>query len=227
VIWVHEPTLELFRGRQVCLSCGRKGNTVPHHALIKRRMGGGHRLDVVPNLAPLCPYCNGVVEDSPELDLTVKNLVADREGTTVEVILHWLWGILLMPKGSELPPLTWRSKTVIEPTKGTARLDDDILTITAVLGSGLKVTKYRVTLLDAHPEICKPPTLELVKLGPRGSKPAEVYHLAHMPTGWECSCPDFIHRRENEPLERACKHLLSAKAVGLLKIAEPSGPIPF
>lgn len=89
---VDEPLLARIRLLRCCW-CGRSGPSQPHH-LTTRGMGGGSRLDVAINLAPLCHQCHRDHHDGHQpLTVDLLALVAGREGTmqyTIEAAIALL-----------------------------------------------------------------------------------------------------------------------------------------
>lgn len=71
-----------------------------------------------------------------------------------------------------------------------------------------KKTRYRVYHVPSSPEVGHP-AYRMVKLGS-----SEVYDVILTPFGPECTCPDYVYRRQNT--EAKCKHCDVLKAIGLL-----------
>lgn len=108
---VRDETLAQFRGPGLCLLCGRWYLELdPHHAFIKRGCGGGTRLDLAENLAPLCRTCHTIAESCSQAAADVQYRVTQRHGCDDPgVIRDWLQQIVWLPKGSELPERTWKA----------------------------------------------------------------------------------------------------------------------
>ena len=109
MIVIDEALLAEFRYSGTCERCGRRlAPLSAHHALIKRGMGGGRRLDLKENVAGLCEIpCHNAAENSKEVEREVQEIVARREGTTVEALFEWLWAVLRAPKGGPIPRQPW------------------------------------------------------------------------------------------------------------------------
>ncbi len=100
------------------------------------------------------------------------------------------------------------------PVHGRAKLtrtdQADFLTIETARG----ITEYLISYLEPDKEIgC--PAWRLTKLE-NGRPTGENFDIILRPHGAECSCPDWLYRRQY--YDRAgCKHLKGMRAVGLLK----------
>ena len=100
--------LARFRLPGPCEYCGRPcpNGRDPHHAVIKRGMGGGRRLDVPENLISLCRgfyqgkwvSCHDDAERGviPKADLLA--IIARRENMLQDEIEAYLWLLLRRPK---------------------------------------------------------------------------------------------------------------------------------
>lgn len=104
---VDDSVLALFRVGP-CEWCGRSGPTDPHHALYKRGMGGGSRLDHRFNLVALCRgyhrgqwvSCHDEAEAGRITRADCLAVIAAREGVLQEEIEEELRRIRRLPKGS-------------------------------------------------------------------------------------------------------------------------------
>ena len=93
------------------------------------------------------------------------------------------------------------------PVHGNATL---ILTITrqGTVGKDLQ-TFYALRYVDSVPEIGKPAW--------RLTKPdGEFFDVILNEHGAQCTCPDFVWRREHRD-PKGCKHIAALRSVGLLK----------
>ena len=82
------------------------------------------------------------------------------------------------------------------------------ITLERLKGKSL-VTEYSVTDLCPDPAVAFP-AYRLTK-----TDLSESYDIAKFPSGLECTCRDYIHRRQN--LRSGCKHCKSALAVRLFE----------
>ena len=110
-------TLADFRLYARCPGCGQTTGLVPHHAIIRCGMGGGSRLDVPCNLLSVCVVCNGLAEQERTmnarlLDALIQRLWREARSTafTLQTVREYLWGLLRLPKGSEVPKPPWEKK---------------------------------------------------------------------------------------------------------------------
>lgn len=103
--------------------------------------------------------------------------------------------------------LTRKPRTV-KPATGTCSL--------AITING---QSYQVIPLQPHPEVASK-AIRLKK------EDGTVYDLTVALDGQQkCDCPDFIYHRDGKD-HAGCKHLKSARAVGLLPCSPPALPIP-
>lgn len=104
-----EALLDEFRTRGRCEVCGVFcAMREPHHILPKG-CGGGGRHDIRENLIAVgstlmfeCP-CHRDIHDGRIKREVLLEIVAKREGLTVDVIQGRLWRFRRLPKGSPLP----------------------------------------------------------------------------------------------------------------------------
>lgn len=105
---VDDDVLADFRSSGQCELCGRRVYPLdPHHAFLKRGMGGGSRLDVPENLAALCRICHHECETQTAVADTVRRIVAKRHGLTTAVIREWLDLVNRTPKERAMPRRPW------------------------------------------------------------------------------------------------------------------------
>lgn len=109
MIVIDDKCLSHFRSLGTCEMCGRRVYPLdPHHAFIKRGVGGGSRLDVREQIAGLCRIpCHHRAEHNTEFNRQIQERIAHREGTTVEAIFDWLWTVLRTPKEKPMPVRPW------------------------------------------------------------------------------------------------------------------------
>jgi hypothetical protein len=106
--------------------------------------------------------------------------------------------------------------------EGSARLSEDVLTIKRRLRTGRKgspgrevINAYRVIELEPHPDVGFPAIrLEVIPSYPSDITKGTHYDLIRTPTGWECSCGDWVFRQSNTA--EGCKHLKAARVTGLI-----------
>lgn len=92
---IDNAALNEARNRNGCEMCGRRVWPLdPHHAFIKRGMGGGSRLDVDINLIGLCRVCHAKCESDRAVNFEAQAIIARREGTTIDEIQGRLWAML-------------------------------------------------------------------------------------------------------------------------------------
>ncbi len=104
-----------FKGPGVCEKCNRWHEARdPHHAFIKKGMGGGSQIDVPENLASLCRVCHSIVEDHEDAAGIVRVTVTLREfppwqplKVSPSDIREWLWAVVRAPKEGPMPPRPW------------------------------------------------------------------------------------------------------------------------
>ena len=94
---IDEAVLEMYRRKTRCEHCGRFCPTGldPHHAIVKRGMGGGSRLDIHLNLVALCrgftrngwKSCHAEAERGEITIDAMAKIIARREGTTPENVI--------------------------------------------------------------------------------------------------------------------------------------------
>lgn len=91
-----EPLLDEFRAKR-CEYCGYHA-ACPHH-LWARGIGGGGRLDIRVNLVALCTVCHTQHHaGNPPYKAVLLNIVAAREGVTVDEIHETVWALRRAPK---------------------------------------------------------------------------------------------------------------------------------
>lgn len=106
---IDDECLAEFRSRGQCELCGRRVYPLdPHHAFIKRGIGGGSRLDVPENLAALDRLCHGKAEHSTEFNEQVQAVVAKRVGASADDIRTWLQHVLRTDKAKPMPERPWK-----------------------------------------------------------------------------------------------------------------------
>lgn len=97
-------TLEWFRAAGYCEYCRLWHQRRDPHHVLTRGHGGGSRLDLRCNLVGLCRSCHSKYGDDPDFVDFFFGLIADREGIRdIEVIRDYLYLVLRLPKGSDLP----------------------------------------------------------------------------------------------------------------------------
>jgi hypothetical protein len=100
-ILVSEWTLERLRGLGRCEWCRQWGALEPHHAIKKRGMGGGARIDHPFNLLAVDRRCHVYLEAHGHLEAVrqrVRRLIAQREGVAEATIVEYLMWLLRVPK---------------------------------------------------------------------------------------------------------------------------------
>lgn len=109
---VDDDVLAIFRALPACEKCGRRVWPLDaHHAFRKRGVGGGSRLDVRCQIAGLCRICHTSAESSKPVEREVQEIVAKREGTTVQAIHDYLDLLLRTPKEQPIPRPKWGKKS--------------------------------------------------------------------------------------------------------------------
>jgi len=108
MIIIDEVCLDRFRRSERCEYCNRPtpDGTDPHHAFIKRGMGGGSRLDVPCNLAGLCRgyycglwvSCHQAAHEGRIHPADIQAIIARREGMLQDQIWEYLYELLRRPK---------------------------------------------------------------------------------------------------------------------------------
>ena len=96
---IDERLLDEFRAAARCELCGRPtpNGAHPHH-LSARGMGGGARVDVRANLMALCYLCHRIAHDGNVSRRSLLEIVAKREGCSVQAILDEVWKWQRTPK---------------------------------------------------------------------------------------------------------------------------------
>jgi hypothetical protein len=101
VIIKDESLLTQFRRKTHCEWClrpRRRGELQVNHVFC-RGQGGGKRLDIRVNLVSLCWQCHGSYHDGWIKRRELLDLVAAREGTTIEAIITEIYRLRRAPKG--------------------------------------------------------------------------------------------------------------------------------
>ena len=98
---VHNPELlRQFREKGKCEFCGQRSGTGldPHH-IFSKGIGGGSQLDVAINLIALCRMCHRYYHNGKIYRQELLEIVAKREGTTLEAIVDEIYRLRRTPKG--------------------------------------------------------------------------------------------------------------------------------
>ena len=97
---VNESILDLFRVPQPCAWCRIRVATDPHHIFSR----GAGRLDVAINLVSLCRQDHRNAHDGhqPTREQLLQ-IVARREGISVETIVDRIWLLRRLDKHAEIP----------------------------------------------------------------------------------------------------------------------------
>ena len=93
-----------------------------------------------------------------------------------------------------------------EPIQGTATL-----TLRITVAGSRAATEYLLTYLEPHPKVAAS-AWRLRKITPE----LTFYDVMLLPTGPECTCPDFIFCREHKD-PKGCKHIAALRAVRILE----------
>lgn len=96
-----EKTLERFRRARRCEACGKasRHGLDPHHALYKRGLGGGSRLDIPLNLVSLCRWpCHHHAEQGIITRQQMLAVIAKREGVSEIFVDSFLKRVRRTPK---------------------------------------------------------------------------------------------------------------------------------
>lgn len=102
---IDKEVLDRFRRLDRCEYCGKRGRGYLHpHHLFCRGAGGGSRIDLRRSLMGLCHICHRLFHDGhiPRRDLM--EVVAAREGMTVDALQEYIWRVLRAPKDSLICP---------------------------------------------------------------------------------------------------------------------------
>ncbi len=113
--WRDEDTLDRFRGPGACEGCGHYCHSLDaHHAIITRGAGGP---DVPENLMALGRLCCHTRADERLVrkhlhDVLIQRLWREARSTrfTLQQVKEYLWLIIRLPKGSELPRPSWQKE---------------------------------------------------------------------------------------------------------------------
>jgi hypothetical protein len=83
-----EKLLASFRRKKNCEWCGRScpDGCDPHHAIVKRGLGGGSRLDHKLNLVALDRSCHNDVHAGVLTKYDMAAIIAQREGVTQDFV---------------------------------------------------------------------------------------------------------------------------------------------
>lgn len=111
--------------------------------------------------------------------------------------------------------------TTPNPVGGKCRLEGDVLLIAKVERKGkITHTDYHVEKLTTDPLVATT-AIRLTKRladGTPSENPDHQYEVWINEHGMNCTCLDFLNRRENAA--RKCKHCMALVAVGLLPKVE-------
>lgn len=112
--------------------------------------------------------------------------------------------------------------TTPAPVSGTCRLADGVLWITKTDRKGKETaTDYQVEKLTPDPAVASVAVRLTKRLanGAPSDNPDHQYEVWINEHGANCTCQDFIVRRDNKDY-KGCKHIASCRAVGLLPKVE-------
>lgn len=87
--WECQATLDWFKARPRCEWCGKpnRSGLDPHHAIHKRGIGGGSRLDIPWNLVALCRWpCHEDAERGRITKADMLGVISAREGVPQDTI---------------------------------------------------------------------------------------------------------------------------------------------
>jgi hypothetical protein len=100
MIIVDEKLLDRdFRGRQVCLLCGKRRECEPEH-WVCRGHGGGRRLDISINLLAVDRGCHTKIHAGDISKFEVQRAIAKRENINVVTVYCAVWHFLRLSKGT-------------------------------------------------------------------------------------------------------------------------------
>lgn len=100
-----ESVLDEFRTRGLCERCRMPAMPLDPHHCFKTR--GAGRLDLRCNLIGICWHCHRLCHHDHKINFECQEIIAKREGTTVQAIMDYLNLVLRTPKESPQPETPW------------------------------------------------------------------------------------------------------------------------
>ncbi len=106
MIILNPALMREFSAKQICEYCGRYARRMECHHMMGRGFGGGTRMDVRWNLIALCNFmdsdCHGRAQRYQIPVEEIRQIIADREGTTSETVEDFLFWLARQPRWEEI-----------------------------------------------------------------------------------------------------------------------------